>query len=144
MIREFEKSEMEHVEFCAPRAASTCGRSASTSTTCEALRRQGRVARSATARTPKLVRVHLGAQDPPATFLAGSVEVAFGGVTMPVAVSTDTGYVATLISALRALAERLSEHQGLPFTEGTLLAILPSTLAGNRARQTPRAALAAT
>jgi hypothetical protein len=101
LVREFEKSGMEHVAFCASRDINVWTfrkhlydlRGAS---------KRGRVARSATAREPKLVRVDVETQPTPAAFFQGAVDLAFGGVTMRVAIGTDPSYVALLIAALRA------------------------------------------
>jgi hypothetical protein len=101
LIREFEKSGLEHGAFCAARDINVWTfrnhlydlRGAS---------KRGNVAGSATAREPKLVRVDLDMQHEARRFTAQTVEVAFSGVMMRVAVGTDTSYVAALISALRA------------------------------------------
>jgi hypothetical protein len=92
---------MEHVAFCAARDINVWTFRKHLYDLRGAAKR-GRVARSATAREPKLVRVELETQNTPTAFFPGAVELAFGGVTMRIAVGTDTSYVASLLSALRA------------------------------------------
>ena len=99
-MREFERSGATQVEFCGARGLNV-GTFRVQRCRLRGAWKRGTVARSATA-SAKLVRVDLEAARVTPILLGHSVDIAFEGVTMRVAVGTDASYVAALISALRA------------------------------------------
>jgi hypothetical protein len=99
-MRQYERSGTTQVAFCAARGLNV-GTFRVQRCRLRGASRRGTVARSATGET-KLVRVDLDAARGTPILLGGSVDIAFEGVTMRVAVGTDANYVAALISALRA------------------------------------------